>query len=88
MILTSINNHNSSKNIVVFPNPICNEINIKYIGKEKPLVQLFSMNGEIIYNRRITFANTKISMKGYPSGVYNLVITQKNRRESFKVIKN
>ncbi len=79
--------------LVVFPNPVQNTLNIE-IGNTMNAVgnklsyQLCDINGKLITAQQINHPLTKLSMESLDSGLYLVYITSKQTRlKTFKIIK-
>ena len=77
--------------MTVYPNPSVSIINLN-VGKSDLLnlsLQLFDVQGKLLYTQSITDEVTTIKMYEYNSGNYFLKIIQNNEKvKIFKIIKN
>lgn len=75
----------------VFPNPV-NDIltlKIKYQNNGNLSYQLYEMNGKLIENKKITSAETSITMKELSAGTFYLKVINNNKEfKNFKIVKH
>lgn len=78
----------TQNDIVIFPNPTSDLINIVNHLNEKVHLALYSQNGQLIMEDDIKENHSKtISIKKQPSGTYLLVLESENRKMTKKIIK-
>lgn len=70
--------------VIVFPNPTRNEINIKNLPADAE-IQLFDLNGRLLVDR--SYAN-RLDLSKYSKGVYILSIRTENAIRRIKVVKD
>lgn len=78
--------------VAAYPNPYSDtfRLDVRTNSTEDIGVKIYDMVGRLIANKTIRFndlANVKIG-SGYPSGVYNVVVTQENQTKALQIIKN
>lgn len=74
----------SDNKLVIYPNPVTNEFNVKLNNEEKILkVLLYDVNGKIVS----THNNTLINVQNLPSGIYFLNVYTSTKNYGGKVIK-
>lgn len=57
--------------VVVFPNPVNNVVNIKLTGfKGKSDVSMFDVNGNVVLHREVSAVNTQLDISALPAGIY------------------
>lgn len=84
---------NDSKgwNIVAYPNPFENNLKLEIISNEKEMISLkiYDMLGNIIENRVVETAEIQQLEIGsnYPSGIYNVIISQGDWVKNVRIIK-
>lgn len=80
-----------SLNPTAYPNPAKDRLTLKlesYDGSNLSL-QLFDLNGKLLYNEKIRGEETVISMQDYQFGLYYLKVSKSVREiKTFKIIKN
>lgn len=85
------NNQEINLTMSVYPNPSVSVINLN-VGKSDLMnlsLQLFDLQGKLLYSQNISNLETSIKMDEYNSGSYLLNITQNNELvKTFKIIKN
>ena len=75
----------NSENILIYPNPVKNVINI--FGVENAYFDIYSSKGEILKSNLIQ--NNKIDISEFCDGLYYILIKMNNNnRKVFKIIKN
>lgn len=83
-IIDSLN----SSNIVIFPNPTSDIINITMDDDySDSKVIVYNMIGEIVYSHNVYSKEVKIDLSKEINGVYILTISNKNKRKSWKIVK-
>lgn len=79
----------NSNNLIIYPNPAYNEVNIKAQGEMIIDFSLYNMNGQLIFMKKNPKAKTeKLSLFLLPKGVYVLKVRTEKNVYSRKVIKN
>lgn len=74
--------------IVVFPNPVKDKIQLKLPNNKMYTVELYTMYGQLLKNITVEENNFSVDFSSYSSGIYYIRITDKNcNRKTFKVIK-
>jgi len=78
--------------LVAFPNPTTNDLNLEItdFNNENLSYQLYDMQGKLLKNGKILSKQTLIEMTNYPRATYtvNIVSTENQNIQSFKIIKN
>ena len=79
-----------SCNVLVFPNPATDIINIMFDNVEKMQnLGIYSLTGDLVYEKNITSDHQTINVREYPTGLYILKIFYKNGESEFvKIIIN
>ena len=79
----------NSNNLIIYPNPAYNEVNIKIRGERIIDFSLYNMNGQLIFKKDSPKAKTeKLSLFLLPKGVYLLKVKTDKNVYSRKVIRN
>lgn len=79
----------NSNNLIIYPNPAYNEVNIKTRGERIIDFSLYNMNGQLIFKKDSPKAKTeKLSLFLLPKGVYLLKVKTDKNVYSRKVIRN
>lgn len=82
----------SISNIVVYPNPTTNHLNLFIPSDVSNLnIELLDINGRVVfskYNLKKESSNMIIDIKGYETGVYLLKMFNENGQKTIKVVKN
>ena len=73
-------NLDSNSKVSVYPNPVTNEINIKFSEETDSAINvlLYDMMGKIVINKTFIESKIKINLESYSKGVYLLNISDKN----------
>ncbi|REG93031.1 T9SS-dependent choice-of-anchor J family protein [Flavobacterium aquicola] len=77
---------NELENLKYYPNPVENTLNIEsnsVISK----VEVYSTNGQSIFESKFSKPNVSIDFKKYTTGVYLINVTNEDKKKTFKVIK-
>jgi hypothetical protein len=76
---------------VAYPNPFAEnfQIDVTTAGKEDIVVKVYDMTGRILESHNVSIADVKSLQVGdrYPSGVYNVIVTQGDNVRTLRVIK-
>jgi len=86
---TSENEIIPQADILIYPNPAEEQINFSLPGsKYKRIIsaELINCTGKTVFKGDYVSSKGSISAAGLPSGIYYLVITEGNKRESSKII--
>jgi hypothetical protein len=79
----------ADKNIKLYPNPVNETLNIfveEYNG-EIGNINLYSLDGRLITNEKITQSNTKLDFKNQPQGSYIVKININDKTKKYTIIK-
>lgn len=92
LFTVGVSNHDEiSLSMSVYPNPSVSAINLN-VGQydlKDLAVQLFDVQGKLLYAQKISVSETSIKMEDYTAGNYFLKITGNNEElKTFKIIKN
>ena len=81
----------SLQSVVVYPNPYLDTFKLKLVTNAASdfQVKVYDMIGRLIEQRKVSFDQvSQLELgNGYPSGVYNIVVTQENSMKALRVIK-
>ena len=77
-------NQNQFNNIGIYPNPCVDIINVNG-NFENATYRIYSVDGKFI--QKDIMSNREIKIEHVPSGLYFLVITEKNTEKTFKILK-
>jgi len=82
----------SEKSIKVFPNPFDNNITVSIEGDLEEIVvsriQLFTIDGKFLFDKRINSNRQEIPTNGIAKGKYILLITRGDETSEYILIKN
>ncbi len=91
-ILNGIEDVNLHVSLKTYPNPTVDILNISIDNlNDTIMLNLFSLNGKMIYDMQMTSKNSEIDMQNLSSGIYLLCATYKTsgiKFKTFKIIKN
>ena len=88
-VTTSVNQTAINLEMIVYPNPTTNYLNLKVEDNVNLSYQLYDLQGKVIENKKVTADNTTIKMEALPKATYFLKVTDNNKTvKTFKVIKN
>ncbi|MBL4593284.1 MAG: S8 family serine peptidase [Flavobacteriales bacterium] len=86
-----VNELSNSLNFSIYPNPSTGLYNYTYIGNSELSVELFDVNGKVIYSKNISAdSSTKngvMDIRSYANGIYMMVLTSGSDRITKKIIK-
>ena len=88
--LTAVDDISFFKNIILFPNPSSNLLNIilPYLNNDAIDLQLYNSNGQLLFTQIINNNNTTIDLKDRLPGVYLLRLMNKDGAVIRKIVKN
>lgn len=76
----------------VYPNPFVDDLTIEipdnFESDEKLQVQVFDLNGRLIYSNKLASGTQTISLRDIPAGVYQMELSNRNHSYSKQVIKH
>ena len=93
-VVTGIEEPGIKLNIVAFPNPVTDHLNLRISDdtsiEDQLTASLCGLKGSIIKQQKIVNNETTIDMAGQTAGVYFLKIQSENQKEikTFKIIKH
>ena len=79
--------YEDGRRLFLSPNPTNSGITIVSGLKEGDDLRLFTQTGKIIYRYRATTGQHPINLKAQPAGIYYLEVSNGNRREVMKIIR-
>jgi len=77
----------SIKDIQIFPNPVNEHLTIIYKNSNTYRIQIYNMNGMLLFNKLISRNTEIIDFKSYPKGYYILKIISNEKTSVHKVQK-
>jgi hypothetical protein len=85
----SIGDLSLAKQVIAFPNPFNNTLNLVVNGLNKGIASLTSVEGKIVWRSEINGGDfkTEISTEQLPAGIYFLTVTDGNRTFAAKFVK-
>jgi hypothetical protein len=76
-------------NFEIYPNPFNSILNLKNTGSlENYNVSVYSSDGKILYNAKVTSKESSINTSVFKAGIYIIQITNGKESYSYKVLKN
>lgn len=84
-----LHNSNARTSLIIAPNPVQNEATLYCNEPGSKIIQLYSMNGALLYTQKINGENNRlvINMTSMSRGPYFLRLTTVNGMETYKIIK-
>ena len=79
-------NETSENSATLFPNPAKNEITINNIN-QNTTIEIYDLCGRLLINKIANSSTEKVNVNNLSNGIYNMKLTNKNRIESVKFIK-
>jgi hypothetical protein len=77
-----------SRKVIVYPNPVMEELNLKVSGVEAgAVVKMYNQNGALIKTLLVTGTTEAISVRGLPAGMYYLQIKTRGVLVTKKFVK-
>ena len=80
---------NSSDSIIVYPNPVSKDLNIKIIKKlEKAWsYKIIDLGGKILLEESVLLPEKTIGFESYPNGLFLLILNYDNKKYEYKIVK-
>jgi uncharacterized protein YjdB len=75
------------QNSIVYPNPVSDELNLRFEENIYTSIQLRDITGKLVYATDLTGTQHAINMSGFDSGVYVLVLSGNTSHETVQIIK-
>jgi endoglucanase Acf2/uncharacterized protein YjdB len=75
------------QNSIVYPNPVSDELNLRFEENIYTSIQLRDITGKLVYATDLTGTQHAINMSGFDSGVYVLVLSGNTSYETVQIIK-
>lgn len=69
-IISGTNDLAPGKLLEIFPNPCRDELNLKYTGGALSELQIFDINGRVVFQQRLFTSSAKINVEHFDRGVY------------------
>lgn len=83
-----IENHNSTYNAIVFPNPTSDILNISANVFDNVTYTLYDSRGKLVIQNNLSSEQTQIQVGQLASGLYSLILRKKNQNlKTFLLIK-
>ncbi|WP_433814018.1 choice-of-anchor J domain-containing protein [Flavobacterium johnsoniae] len=77
---------NNFTNFKFYPNPVENVLHLES-NSILSKVEIYTLNGQLLFQENYLDSKISIDFKNYAVGLYLLVVTQDDKKETFKVIK-
>lgn len=78
----------SQLNLVLFPNPVSDELNIVNNSKEELILELYDNTGKLLQTIVSSETNHTIKMQDKAAGIYQLKAKSKFAERTFKIVRN
>jgi len=91
MVSLGVKEHNFNLELLVFPNPAINSVNIKFNKNmvDRMSYQLYDMQGRLLKKQKLTALNTLLKLEHLPSATYFIrVMNNQKTVKTFKIIKS
>jgi len=75
-----------NNNFIVYPNPAKDYINIKFTDNSKKEISIISQTGQVIFKKECFETEIKIKTSNLNSGIYFIIVKNKNKIETSKFI--
>ena len=75
-------------NFLFYPNPTSGMITVHCSVYTEGKIELYDMNGRILFAKTITFLKEQIDLQNLPQGTYVLVVQKNEKSERRIVLKN
>jgi len=85
--ITGIDENNSSSEINIYPNPVKDALTISFSSPEKGVVEIFDMQGKVVYQASVNKKLSTIDVSTLQKGVYTLKVTTSKGNFSKKFTK-
>lgn len=86
---TSIKQHFLSDDIMIYPNPVIDNLYIEINNQKvsKPHVKILDMHGQVVCNKTVPDLNNKIDVSRFPPGLYIVRIVSEDLILNKKIVK-
>jgi autotransporter-associated beta strand protein len=74
-------------NILIYPNPCTDKLNISLTETTDALVKIADISGLLFYQAIVNLQNLQVSLADYPRGLYIIEITKSDYTCTYKVVK-
>ena len=81
-----IDTKETKSNFSVFPNPSNDIINFDFKEEMNREINIYSIEGKLVYSTKTSKLNNPISFKDYPKGIYNYFIKTDSDNQTGKFI--
>lgn len=76
-----------NKKPILYPNPTKNQLTIKSFSNQEKTIQIYNLNGQLIYSKISSIKSEIINVQDLIEGVYILKITEQNKITTYKFLK-
>jgi hypothetical protein len=75
-LANSLDVYEENGNIVVYPNPADDIINIEIANINYTVIEIYNISGKLIYNKGFNSKSEKIDISGFQRGIYLVKVKQ------------
>jgi hypothetical protein len=75
-----------TNNFTIYPNPAKDYVNIKFTDNSAKTISIINQTGQVVYNKQCSETETKIKINCFKSGIYFIIVKNKNKIETNKFI--
>lgn len=95
----SVKEISSDNSILIYPNPLRDELNIEFSKTDNYTIEIFDITGQLVYKSQISNLShglaqsttgglsSQISLGNYSTGIYLLNVKSENKLQSFRINK-
>ncbi len=81
-----ISDISKTNNLNIYPNPAKDYINIKFTDKSQKEISIINETGQVIFKKECFETETKIKTSSFNSGIYFIIVKNKNKIGTSKFI--
>ncbi len=86
-ILVNIKSESESSHSKIYPNPVKDLLNIEFDQIANRRIEVYNSFGELIIVSKTNNLNSEIDLKKYTNGIYLICITENNKRQYLRLLK-
>lgn len=86
----SISETLAGQTITIYPNPTKGKLKVSIRGfnESKAALQVFNMQGSMVFNKHVSGSTTEIDLSKHPAGMYIMKVTIGENTTDWKIIKD
>jgi hypothetical protein len=89
-IITGLNDQSEMSSCLIFPNPACEKVFVKFItplANKNNIISIYDVKGQLLDQKKVNTLQTEINIADLSKGVYILMVGNDSKVEVFRFIK-